>query len=60
VAFSTDRGRVVSGYETVEVWNVVTGESEWDFEGHSGLVTSIAFSSDGGHIVSGSDDKMVR
>jgi WD40 repeat protein len=45
---------------TVRLWDTVTGAALQTLKGHSGWVTSIAFSSDGKQIVSGSDDEMVR
>ena len=42
------------------VWNVATGQVEQTLEGHSSWVSSVAFSLDGGRLVSGSDDRTVR
>jgi WD40 repeat protein len=43
------------------VWNAVTGEMvAGPFRGHRGWVYSVAFSPDGQHIVSGSDDHAIR
>jgi len=43
------------------VWDAQTGQSVMDpLKGHDGWVTSVGFSPDGRHIVSGSGDKTVR
>ena len=42
------------------VWDTLTGDVSNLLEGHTGPVWSVAFSSDGTRIVSGSDDKSVR
>ncbi|KAK2731274.1 hypothetical protein FQN57_003536 [Myotisia sp. PD_48] len=49
VAFSPDGSKIVSGSgdNTVRVWEVATGKLLQTLEGHSGSVTSVAFSPDG-------------
>ncbi|KAG5651693.1 hypothetical protein H0H81_007805 [Sphagnurus paluster] len=42
------------------VWDASTGNELKELKGHTSLVTSVAFSPDGKHIVSGSDDKSVQ
>ena len=42
------------------MWDASTGKELKTFNGHTGHVTSVAFSSDGTHIVSGSSDTSVR
>ena len=42
------------------MWDVSTGEELKVLRGHNGLVKSVAFSSDGTKIVSGSNDNSVR
>jgi WD40 repeat protein len=44
----------------VQVWDASTGEALQQLNGHTAEVTSVAFSHDGIHIVSGSYDKSVR
>ena len=41
-------------------WLVVLGQVLKVLEGHTSTVTAVAISSDGGKIVSGSEDKTVR
>jgi WD40 repeat protein/serine/threonine protein kinase len=71
VAFSPDGKRIVSGsggYDEqaqplpgeVKVWDAVTGRQILTLTGHTGRVTSVAFSHDGKRIVSGSDDQTLR
>jgi WD40 repeat protein len=50
-----------SGDKAVRVWDAQTGQSAIDpLKGHNDWVTSVAFSPDGKHIVSGSYDQTVR
>jgi WD40 repeat protein len=44
----------------VRIWNAASGIQELELRGHTKWVNSVGFSPDGKHIVSGSDDKMVR
>ena len=43
----------------VEVWDASTGAKLKELKGHTGTVNSVALSSDGTWIVSGSDDRSV-
>ena len=46
--------------QTIRVWNAVTGETvAGPFSGHSDSVKSVAFSPDGQHIASGSEDQTI-
>ena len=49
-----------SGSGTVRAWSVITGEQMTIFEGHQGVVWTVAFSPDGTTIVSGGNDGIVR
>ncbi|TFK35295.1 hypothetical protein BDQ12DRAFT_572061, partial [Crucibulum laeve] len=71
VSFSADGRRIVSGSydQTIRLWDAETqqhiGEplrahENWPLRGHNNSVNSVAFSADGRHIVSGSDDQTVR
>jgi WD40 repeat protein len=44
----------------VKVWDSHTGNVVRTFRGHTGLVSSVAFSPDGKRLVSGSRDKTVK
>ena len=44
----------------MRVWDASTGETLKELKGHTDSVWSVAFSTDGGRIVSGSGDKSVR
>ena len=45
---------------TIRLWEVQTGRSLGTLEGHSGNVFSVAWSSDGKMLASGSVDRTVR
>jgi hypothetical protein len=73
LAMSNDGRRIVSGSaedwdvtrsvwrrNTVKVWDAGTGQKILTLEGHSGRVSSVAISSDGRRMVSGSDDGAIR
>ena len=59
--FSPD-GRLLAtaSDRTVQILDVTTGEVLRTLSGHTGLVTSLAFSSNGSLLVSGSEDGMAR
>ncbi len=50
----------VSGQHTIELWDPGSGRLLHTLKGHKDTVWSMAFSSDGKRIVSGSDDKTIR
>jgi WD40 repeat protein len=52
----------VSGSEdkTVRLWDAATGKALQTLKGHTGSVSSVAFSPDGKQVVSGSGDKTVQ
>ncbi len=62
VAWSSDGKSIASAgdYTTVQVWNAITGEQLFIYQGHSATVIAIAWSPDGKHIVSASIDQMVQ
>ena len=64
LAFSpNDDGRWIASAgedSAVKVWDSHTGTFVRSFRGHTGLVSSLAFSPDGGRLVSGSRDHTVK
>jgi WD40 repeat protein len=62
IAFSPGGDLIASGTVSgaIQIWNASNLSSIATIRGHHGQVTSIAFSSDGSQVVSGSDDGTVR
>jgi WD40 repeat protein len=58
VDFSPDSRRLASGDadKTVRLWNTRTGREVFVLRGHSGPVTSIAFSREGSRLATGGED----
>ncbi|KAJ6583549.1 WD40-repeat-containing domain protein [Mycena vulgaris] len=61
VGFSEDGSKFISvSGQTLYIWDVATGKQLKTLGGHNGNVNSAAFSPDGLHVISGSDDHTVR
>ena len=63
VAFKPDNPNIVvsgSDDKTIKTWDITSGSCLSTLEGHSAVVRSVCFSSDGKQLTSGSDDKTVR
>ncbi|EKU96559.1 WD40 repeat-containing protein [Leptolyngbya sp. PCC 7375] len=62
LTFSPDSKYLAIGdfKNTVQIWDIVTGQVVWFCLGHSDWVASVTFSSDGKLLASGSDDHVVK
>ncbi len=62
VAFTHDDRLLISAGrdKALKVWNLLTGQCQATWEGHSGDVTSVSVTPDDRHVVSASIDKTVR
>ena len=61
VAMSSDAGQIASGNGMdVKVWDAQTGNDQLILRGHTAQVHSVAFSSDGQRLISGSEDQTVK
>ena len=61
VSFSSDSNTLAStGYESVNLWKVESGEKIATLSGHIGWVNAVAFSPDADTLISGGDDETLR
>jgi WD40 repeat protein/serine/threonine protein kinase len=61
MAMNADRTLLAAGFGngTVRVWRLDSGEMIWENHEHRGIIGGLAFSPDGGTLVTGSNDKMM-
>lgn len=62
LAISSKKDLIASGdiCGMIKIWDVKTGQLEYDFRGHVDKVNAVSFSTDGRYVVSGSDDHTVK
>ena len=61
ISFSPDSSKLAAtGYKSIHLWTVGTGESIVTFTGHTDWVRTTAFSPDGSTLISGGADRTVR
>ena len=62
IVFSTDGKTLAAGIEpnTIDLWDVASGQLLRTLSGHTDSVTGVAFSADGKTLVSGSDDNTIK
>lgn len=61
IAISPDYSYLAVGVDqTIEIWNLVTGKQTLTLQGHTSIVQSTAFTSDGSRLASSDEDRTVR